>query len=196
MEVIQSYFYGAAAKAFFQQSPNEEAPDAGFDDTYQGSQGASTGILGMMEVIQGDFERTIKETTEAEEQAKRDFIEYDRESDVHRGEEECARGYHDRADGGHGQPQHAGRRAPRHGGEDLGGAAAGLRGRPGHVLRGARGAPEPGDAGPQGRVLHPRRPGGRLQRGLPAEVRHDEEVPWRVETAARAVLLFSLGHLR
>lgn len=77
---ILSHFYGAAAKALFQQSPDDEAPDAGFDDTYQGSQGASTGILGMMEVIQGDFERTIKETTEAEEQAKRDFIEYDRET--------------------------------------------------------------------------------------------------------------------
>jgi chromosome segregation ATPase len=77
---ILSHFYGAAAKALFQQSPDDEAPDAGFDDTYKGSQGASTGILGMMEVIQGDFERTIKETTEAEEQAKRDFIEYDRET--------------------------------------------------------------------------------------------------------------------
>merc|ERR1719389_1447377 len=77
---ILSHFYGAAAKALVQQSPDDEAPDAGFDDTYKGSQGASTGILGMMEVIQGDFERTIKETTEAEEQAKRDFIEYDRET--------------------------------------------------------------------------------------------------------------------
>ena len=49
-------------------------------------------------------------------------------------------------------------------------------------------------------VLHPRRPGGRLQRGLPAEVRHDEAspgraarpLPGRVETAARAVLFFPL----
>merc|ERR1719194_263848 len=46
---ILDHFYKAAAKALFQQSPDDEAPDAGFDDTYQGSQGASTGILGMME---------------------------------------------------------------------------------------------------------------------------------------------------
>ena len=77
---ILSHFYGAAAKALVQQSPDDEAPDAGFDDTYKASQGASTGILGMMEVIMGDFERTIKETTAAEEQAKRDFIEYERET--------------------------------------------------------------------------------------------------------------------
>ena len=77
---ILDHFYKAAAKAFVQQSPEDEMPDAGFDDTYKASQGASTGILGMMEVIMGDFERTIKETTEAEEQAKRDFIEYERET--------------------------------------------------------------------------------------------------------------------
>jgi hypothetical protein len=77
---ILDHFYKAAAKAFVQQSPEDEMPDAGFDDTYKASQGASTGILGMMEVIMGDFERTIKETTAAEEQAKRDFIEYERET--------------------------------------------------------------------------------------------------------------------
>merc|ERR1719271_1742581 len=81
MEVIQGDFE-RTIKETTEAIPRipVEAPDAGFDDTYQGSQGASTGILGMMEVIQGDFERTIKETTEAEEQAKRDFIEYDRET--------------------------------------------------------------------------------------------------------------------
>jgi len=78
---ILDHFYKAAAKAFVQQpSVDDEAPDAGFDDTYKASQGAATGILGMMEVIMGDFERTIKETTAAEEQAKRDFIEYERET--------------------------------------------------------------------------------------------------------------------
>jgi len=78
---ILDHFYKAAAKALVQQpSVDDEAPDAGFDDTYKASQGAATGILGMMEVIMGDFERTIKETTAAEEQAKRDFIEYERET--------------------------------------------------------------------------------------------------------------------
>ena len=33
-----------------QQSPDDEAPDAGFDGAYTGSQSASTGIMGMLEV--------------------------------------------------------------------------------------------------------------------------------------------------
>jgi hypothetical protein len=81
---ILSHFYGAAAKAFVQvgshQVPEGEMPDSGFEGNYTGSQSASTGILGLMEVILGDFQRTIKETTAAEEQAVRDFIEYERET--------------------------------------------------------------------------------------------------------------------
>jgi peptidoglycan hydrolase CwlO-like protein len=78
---ILSHFYGAAAKATVelqQPSVEDEAPDAGFSGAYTGSQGASTGILGMMDVIKSDFARTIKETLAAEEQAKRDFVEYER----------------------------------------------------------------------------------------------------------------------
>jgi hypothetical protein len=79
---ILSHFYGAAAKAFVQAAddPDAEMPDAGFSGNYTGSQSASTGIMGLMEVILGDFQRTIKETTAAEEQAVRDFIEYERET--------------------------------------------------------------------------------------------------------------------
>merc|ERR1719271_871266 len=70
---ILGHFYGAAAKATVliakQPSVDDEAPDAGFEGAYTGSQSASTGILGMMEVIKGDFARTIKETTAAEDQA-------------------------------------------------------------------------------------------------------------------------------
>jgi len=78
---ILSHFYGAAAKATVelqQPSVDDEAPDAGFSGAYTGSQGASTGILGMMDVIKSDFARTISETLAAEEQAKRDFVEYER----------------------------------------------------------------------------------------------------------------------
>merc|ERR1719217_1276400 len=75
---ILSHFYGAAAKAFTQQPVADDAPDAGFDSNYTGSQGASTGIVGMMEVIKSDFERTITETLADEEQAKRDFVDFER----------------------------------------------------------------------------------------------------------------------
>jgi hypothetical protein len=79
---ILSHFYGAAAKAtvLAQQSPDDEAPDTGFDGAYTGSQSASTGIMGMLEVIKGDFARTIKETNAAEKQAQQDFIEFERET--------------------------------------------------------------------------------------------------------------------
>jgi len=83
---ILSHFYGAAAKGtveFVQQSPvDAEAPDAGFSGAYKGSQSASTGILGMLDVIKGDFARSISETTAAEEQAVRDFIEFERETQM------------------------------------------------------------------------------------------------------------------
>merc|ERR1719247_1777033 len=85
---ILSHFYGEAAKAtveegFIQQpSVDDDAPDTGFDDAYTGSQGASTGIIGMMEVILGDFERTISDTEELEASQKKEFVDYERETQV------------------------------------------------------------------------------------------------------------------
>jgi hypothetical protein len=75
---IISHFYGSAAKAFTQQPTADDAPDAGFDSNYTGSQGSSVGIVGMMEVIEEDFERTIRDTLADEEQAKRDFVDFER----------------------------------------------------------------------------------------------------------------------
>jgi DNA repair exonuclease SbcCD ATPase subunit len=79
---ILSHFYGEAAQATveLQTSQPDDIPDSGFDGAYTGSQGASTGILGMMEVIQGDFERTISSTEEAELAQKTEFVDYERET--------------------------------------------------------------------------------------------------------------------
>merc|ERR1719420_1233894 len=85
---ILSHFYGEAAKAtaeegFIQQpSVEDDAPDAGFDGAYTGAQGSSTGIVGMMEVILGDFERTITDTEELEASQKKEFVDYERETQV------------------------------------------------------------------------------------------------------------------
>merc|ERR1719420_639673 len=83
---ILSHFYGEAAQATVEEgliqqpSVEDDAPDAGFDGAYNGAQGSSTGIVGMMEVILGDFERTISDTEELEASQKKEFVDYERET--------------------------------------------------------------------------------------------------------------------
>jgi len=57
------------------------APDV-FDDTYHGSQEASKGIIGTLQVIQADFERTISATEEAESQAEGSFQTFKTENEA------------------------------------------------------------------------------------------------------------------
>jgi len=60
------------------QGPADDMPDTGFDagEAYKGAGAESGGIIGMMEVIQSDFERTISETEKAEEQAEEDHLKF------------------------------------------------------------------------------------------------------------------------
>jgi hypothetical protein len=81
---VLSKFYKTAEKAaaasFVQRQArgvDDDAPDAGFDEKNKGNQGASTGILGMMDVIKSDFERTISETEKQEKAANREFLEFE-----------------------------------------------------------------------------------------------------------------------
>merc|ERR1719375_309732 len=77
---ILSKFYKTAAKAEVSmvQGPADDAPDSGFKafEAYKGAQGSSTGILGMLDVIKSDFERTIKVTEEEEAKAQAAFDEF------------------------------------------------------------------------------------------------------------------------
>jgi len=79
---IISKFYKKSAKAevvlSFAQGPADDAPDAGFaiGEAYTGAQSESGGIIGMMEVMKSDFERTISETEAAEAEAEQEHLEF------------------------------------------------------------------------------------------------------------------------
>jgi len=56
------------------------APKTSFDGDYQGNQGASKGILGMLEVIITDFERTVDTVTDEEEHDQGEFEDFEKDS--------------------------------------------------------------------------------------------------------------------
>jgi len=78
-------------------SPEEDAPDAGFDDSYSGDQGGSSGVIGMLEVVQSDFERTISETEKNEKDAKADHLEFGTTSGKSKVTKETAKEEHEGA---------------------------------------------------------------------------------------------------
>merc|ERR550514_2522724 len=68
LTVLQEFYSkAAAATAFVQQDPASDAP-ATFSKPYTGMGGSNTGVVGMLEVIQGDFARLETETATAEAQ--------------------------------------------------------------------------------------------------------------------------------
>jgi hypothetical protein len=92
---ILDKFYKIASKgevSLAQQGPADDAPSAGFDngEAYTGAQGAAGGILGMMDVIKSDFERTITETNKAEAMAQKDFEKFMTETGMSMAEKKTA----------------------------------------------------------------------------------------------------------
>merc|ERR1719188_572768 len=81
-DILRSFYKQAAkAQALLQASPVDEDTDGpGFDGNYAGKQAASKGIIGMLEVIITDFERTLRVTKAAEAKAHADFVLFDRAS--------------------------------------------------------------------------------------------------------------------
>merc|ERR1719453_2542977 len=87
-------FYKTAAKAedpSMLQASQPDMPDAGFGGAYKGGQSASTGILGMLDVIKSDFVRTIKETEKAEKAAAKEFMEFETTTKVSLGTKNVAK---------------------------------------------------------------------------------------------------------
>jgi len=80
---ILKKFYKQAAKASLVQlaaSPvDEDAPEVA-SGSYKGSQSASKAVLGLLETISSDFDRTIRTTTKAEAEASAEYTSYAMES--------------------------------------------------------------------------------------------------------------------
>lgn len=76
-------FYKRAGKetVFFQASPvDADTGGPGFAGAYKGKQESSKAIIGLLEVVQTDFERTLRVTEAAERNAQEEFVEFDRVS--------------------------------------------------------------------------------------------------------------------
>jgi len=81
--VILKVFYKNAAKetVLTQISPvDEDTTGPGFDGAYNGQQTGSKAIIGLLEVIESDFDRTSRTTTKAEADAQAEFILYERDT--------------------------------------------------------------------------------------------------------------------
>jgi len=84
---ILDKFYKTAAKesvdlGLVQKGPLDDAPDSGFDngEAYTGAGGESGGILGMLDVIKSDFERTISITNKNEASNEKEYQKFMTES--------------------------------------------------------------------------------------------------------------------
>jgi DNA repair exonuclease SbcCD ATPase subunit len=85
MRILSDFYKNAAFVQSGYVPPNSDrdgntvgdlAPEV-FDKTYHGKQEASKGIIGMLEVITSDFERTIDTVTDAEKDAQAAFEKYE-----------------------------------------------------------------------------------------------------------------------
>merc|ERR1719482_534075 len=80
LTVLQEFYTkAAAATAFAQQDPASDAP-ATFSKPYTGMGGSNTGVVGMLEVIQGDFARLETETATAESEADEEYTKFSDDS--------------------------------------------------------------------------------------------------------------------
>jgi len=83
---ILNKFYKTAAKEKVDlklvQGPKDDMPDSGFKsgEAYKGAGGEAGGVVGMLEVIESDFVRTVKKTEEAEAQAEDDHLKFSTET--------------------------------------------------------------------------------------------------------------------
>jgi len=78
--VLKVFYKKGAKAALLQASPIEEDNPGAQKGAYKGNQGASKAIIGLLEVIVSDFQRTFSTTEAEEKKAAAEFIEFERTS--------------------------------------------------------------------------------------------------------------------
>jgi len=82
LQTLKSFYSQAAKAAFLQASPvDADTSGPGFAGNYQGKQGGMKAVFSLLEVIQSDFDRTIRTTEKEEAAAHRAFVELSQASE-------------------------------------------------------------------------------------------------------------------
>lgn len=84
IDILTKFYKTAAKEKVLLQGPKVDTPDTGFKsgEAYKGAQGEGGGVVGMLEVIESDFVRTVKSTEAAESQAEDDHLKFTTETQM------------------------------------------------------------------------------------------------------------------
>jgi hypothetical protein len=87
IEVLSTFYRKAGRATVLLQAPVTSSPVAADmvgseyeGGAYQGNQAASSGIMGMLETIKSDFQRTVDETSSSEKQSSEDYAQFSEET--------------------------------------------------------------------------------------------------------------------
>jgi hypothetical protein len=90
--VLQDFYAEASQATVLTQTATKAKMDANqpevFDEPYKGMGGQNGGVIGMMEVIEADFQRLESETKNSESQAQKEFDEFMDDSKVDKAQKE------------------------------------------------------------------------------------------------------------
>jgi chromosome segregation ATPase len=81
LSVLEEFYSKAKGATSFVQGPHDDAPET-FSEPYQGMQGESGGVVGMLEVIQSDFARLESDTQASEAEGKEEYEKFMSDSET------------------------------------------------------------------------------------------------------------------
>merc|ERR1719161_1471260 len=84
LAVLKEFYAKAAEAKALLQKQQPEAPEIFDDEPYKGMQGASTGPIGLLQVIQSDFARLESETSAEEAQSAKEYDQFMSDSAVNK----------------------------------------------------------------------------------------------------------------